>query len=363
MVALLLSQKTKSKRSYEFGVITINSDNFYLETAIPKDAEIAQNAIGTNVKKITLNQINNGTQKLISGLVHSGDYRYTSQKIAAIGNNINNYSKTNSVTLTGTYVHGGVETEIEKTVEFDVDWYGEVKAGIIDLRELNEYNIENFVNEESEKLNLTFKIDTWEDKSELIPSKSHIEGTIPQYNGYNPLEVKITGTNVNYTYDTSTRNFIAERVAEVDENGNIKNQAYYGNYIGSYLAAYNKRYNKYEINIVYPIEAYREIDNEYIELEMPVIHRVIDSLTDGTWSSQLDDFKVISDEFLLKNDEYMVLADFDAYAKAHDQMYAIYNNKEEWAKKCLINIANSAYFSSDRAINEYAEEIWKIKKQ
>ena len=94
----------------------------------------------------------------------------------------------------------------------------------------------------------------------------------------------------------------------------------------------------------------------------PVIHRVIDSLTDGTWSCQLDDFKVISDEFLLKNDEYMVLADFDAYAKAHDQMYAIYNNKEEWAKKCLINIANSAYFSSDRAISEYAEEIWKIKK-
>ena len=94
----------------------------------------------------------------------------------------------------------------------------------------------------------------------------------------------------------------------------------------------------------------------------PVIHRVVDSLTDGTWSDAKDDFKAISDEFLLNNDEYMVLADFEEYAKAHDKVYALYNNKEEWAKKCLINIANSAYFSSDRTINEYVEDIWKIKK-
>ena len=94
----------------------------------------------------------------------------------------------------------------------------------------------------------------------------------------------------------------------------------------------------------------------------PSLHRAIDSLTDGTWSDQKDDFKVISDEFLLKNDEYMVLADFDAYCKAHDKVYSIYNNKEEWAKKCLTNIANSAYFSSDRTINEYVNDIWKLKK-
>lgn len=94
----------------------------------------------------------------------------------------------------------------------------------------------------------------------------------------------------------------------------------------------------------------------------PSLHRAIDSLTDGTWSDQKDDFKVISDEFLLRNDEYMVLADFDAYCKAHDKVYSIYNNKEEWAKKCLTNIANSAYFSSDRTINEYVNDIWKLKK-
>ena len=94
----------------------------------------------------------------------------------------------------------------------------------------------------------------------------------------------------------------------------------------------------------------------------PTIHKVIDSLTDGTWSDNKDDFKVISDEFLLNNDEYMVLADFDEYSKAHDKIFTMYQNKEEWAKKCLINIANSSYFSSDRTINEYVNDIWKIKK-
>ena len=94
----------------------------------------------------------------------------------------------------------------------------------------------------------------------------------------------------------------------------------------------------------------------------PTIHKVIDSLTDGTWSDNKDDFKVISDEFLLNNDEYMVLADFDEYSKAHDKVFTMYQNKEEWAKKCLINIANSSYFSSDRTINEYVNDIWKIKK-
>lgn len=94
----------------------------------------------------------------------------------------------------------------------------------------------------------------------------------------------------------------------------------------------------------------------------PVIHRIIDSLTDGTWSSDLNDFKDISDEFLIRNDEYMILADFDSYCNAHNKMYEYYNDSHEWAKKCLINIAKSAYFSSDRTIQEYIDDIWKIDK-
>ena len=110
----------------ENGVITINSNNFYLQTNLPKDDQLADNYIGNNIKEIKLNQINNGTQKLITGIVRSGDYSYNSRISDAIGNNINNYSKVNSVTLTGTYVYtdeGGKEqrVDINKTVEFNVD--------------------------------------------------------------------------------------------------------------------------------------------------------------------------------------------------------------------------------------------------
>ena len=94
----------------------------------------------------------------------------------------------------------------------------------------------------------------------------------------------------------------------------------------------------------------------------PVIKRVIDSFTDGTWSSNPDDFVDLKDEFLLRKDEYMILADFDSYAKAHDKMYEYYSDKNAWAKKCLINIAKSAYFSSDRTIDEYVDGIWHLNK-
>lgn len=94
----------------------------------------------------------------------------------------------------------------------------------------------------------------------------------------------------------------------------------------------------------------------------PTIRKVLDSIKNNIWSNIPDDFKEITDEFLLRGDEYMVLADFDSYCKAHDQVYAYYNNPNEWAKKCLVNIAKSAFFSSDRTIQDYVDDIWKLDK-
>lgn len=88
---------------------------------------------------------------------------------------------------------------------------------------------------------------------------------------------------------------------------------------------------------------------------------VINSLLDGTFSRDFEDFKVIADEIMLHNDEYLIAADFDAYVKAHEHLYEMYQDQNAWAKKCLINIAKSAYFSSDRTINQYASEIWDIQ--
>ena len=108
------------------GVITINSKNFYLTTNLSKDEVIADNYIDNNTKVINLNTVMSETQKTITGTVRSGDYSETSKISEALDNDINNYSKINNVTLTGTYVNNnGEETQINKKVVFNVDWYSE----------------------------------------------------------------------------------------------------------------------------------------------------------------------------------------------------------------------------------------------
>jgi len=91
------------------------------------------------------------------------------------------------------------------------------------------------------------------------------------------------------------------------------------------------------------------------------IRRVMNTLIDGTWNGNSDDFRPIYDELMMKNDEYLVFADFDSYVKAHEEIAARYQDRSAWAKSCLINIAKSAYFSSDRTIRQYGSEIWNIK--
>ena len=91
------------------------------------------------------------------------------------------------------------------------------------------------------------------------------------------------------------------------------------------------------------------------------LKKAIDSLVDGTWAADHDEFKLIFDELMYKNDEYLLLADFDSYVRAHEEIQRRYGNRGQWAKSCLINIAKSGYFSSDRTIQQYADEIWHIK--
>ena len=94
----------------------------------------------------------------------------------------------------------------------------------------------------------------------------------------------------------------------------------------------------------------------------PEIRRILDSLSDCTWSNNPNDFKEILEELRWRNDEYMVLADFHAYKDAHYKVFELYKDRHAWARKCLVNIARSAYFSSDRTIEEYVEDIWHIEK-
>lgn len=92
------------------------------------------------------------------------------------------------------------------------------------------------------------------------------------------------------------------------------------------------------------------------------LRAVIDSIADKTWSDVKDDFKPITDELMFKNDEYLLCADFRSYCAAQQKVSKRYEDKASWARMCLINIAESGYFSSDRTIEEYATEIWNLKK-
>ena len=71
-------------------------------------------------------------------------------------------------------------------------------------------------------------------------------------------------------------------------------------------------------------------------------------------------FKPIFDE-LLNRDYFFVLADLEAFNEAMKKAEKSYLNQEEWTKKAIYNVAKMGYFSSDRAVLEYAKNIWHVE--
>ena len=59
-------------------------------------------------------------------------------------------------------------------------------------------------------------------------------------------------------------------------------------------------------------------------------------------------------------DWFMALIDLEEFIDVKEKVYADYEDQESWTKKALINIAQAGYFSSDRTIQDYNEDIWKI---
>lgn len=90
------------------------------------------------------------------------------------------------------------------------------------------------------------------------------------------------------------------------------------------------------------------------------IKTVVDQLVDGTYGELSGDFELVYDSLLRSNDEFFVLKDFDSYVKAWRNLESLYNRKDEWNRIALHNTAKSGFFSSDRTIKQYAEEIWKL---
>ena len=107
---------------------------------------------------------------------------------------------------------------------------------------------------------------------------------------------------------------------------------------------------------LYKNKTYKSIDIYNSDLRLK---RILDSLIDGSLSHREDEFMGIYDSLLKYNDEYFVLKDFDEYVNAQDKIDQLFRNKSEWQEMCIINIAHSGTFSSDKTISEYNNEIWK----
>lgn len=87
------------------------------------------------------------------------------------------------------------------------------------------------------------------------------------------------------------------------------------------------------------------------------IKKVLDQLSKGFGGVKFDDIR----NSLITSDPYMVLADSSDYLKARIKAAKVYQDKYKWNRMSLINIANAGYFAADRAINDYAKNIWHCK--
>ena len=86
--------------------------------------------------------------------------------------------------------------------------------------------------------------------------------------------------------------------------------------------------------------------------------RVMDELKDNTFAGLSGNFESIYNELMNNNDPDLVMADFRSYVDAWEKLTGSYGDQETWNRKALLNTASSGWFSSDRTIREYRDDIW-----
>jgi starch phosphorylase len=98
----------------------------------------------------------------------------------------------------------------------------------------------------------------------------------------------------------------------------------------------------------------------------PNVRRVLMQLINGTYA-QDDLFRDLYNSLLntfcsARPDTYFILKDFASYAEAQKKVEAAYRNEEGWARSAILNVSHAGKFTSDRTIQEYVDDIWKLDK-
>ncbi len=71
-------------------------------------------------------------------------------------------------------------------------------------------------------------------------------------------------------------------------------------------------------------------------------------------------FKPLLDS-LVQRDEYLLLADYESYIQCQDRAAQAYQDQETWTRMAILNVARCGFFSSDRTMRQYCEDIWDVE--
>jgi starch phosphorylase len=112
-----------------------------------------------------------------------------------------------------------------------------------------------------------------------------------------------------------------------------------------------------EVLNYYQSGGYRSSDYYHHDLR---IKKAVDQLVNGFFPNAGDEFEAIYDSLIIQNDEYFVLRDFAPYVEIQEAVGRAYQNRNHWLAMSISNVAQSGYFTSDRTIAQYANDIWKI---
>lgn len=254
------------------GKIQINGKNFYLATNIYKDDEIKDNYISANTKKIEFNNISSGTSKSLEAEVRSGDYYSVATQKDAIGEDRDNFTNYSTIVFTGTYVDGeGNETALRKEYNVDVNWYGSLNA-VINNTDQKYSNLSSIIDEQNDCIKFKFNVSTEETNKQLAIIENDVRIYIPKFNGYDPIDANCLSnvtdseyvTDNNFDIQGEYQNFdvaaclYIDRDAQFSDEGKIENE--------SKMVSEVSNINSYEIEVIYPLEAYKKSINNVINL-------------------------------------------------------------------------------------------------
>jgi len=194
--------------------------------------------------------------------------------------------------------------------------------------------------------------------------------------------VFVANYNVSYAEKIVTAADVSEQIStagtEASGTGNMKfmvnGAVTLGTYDGANVEIAQQAGEENEYIFGARVEEINELKKNYdpkaIYEANPEIKRVVDTLIDGRFSdggkTGEGSFKELHDSLIKGTswhhaDHYFIMRDLPDYIDAKLRVNNDYKDRRGFARKCLMNTANAGMFSSDRTINQYARELWKVK--